>query len=442
MFSHKYLPQTDSDIKEMLAASGVSNLEDLYSDVPESLRLKKDYNIPLGKSEAEVRKIFSSLANKDKQLICFGGAGVYDHYIPSVIDYITSRSEFLTSYTPYQAEISQGTLQYIFEYQSMMSELTGLEVSNASLYDGATATAEAMMTAISVTKKKARVLLSSTLNPQVVRVVETYAKFHGVNLTMIPEKDGVTDLSFVKQELAIGDIAGVIVPLPNYYGIVEDYSGLANDVHAAKAVLIMECVAADLALLKSPGEWGADIAVGSGQSLGLPMAYGGANVGFFCAREEFLRKIPGRIVGATIDSEGKRAFCLTLQTREQHIRREKATSNICSNEGMQTLCVAIYLSIMGKRGLQEAASKSFSGAHYLYEELLKTGKFEKVYDAPFFNEFCLESKINPDKWEKTCEVAGFFGGVRIENTNRIMFAVTELRTKEEMDALVALAKDM
>ena len=172
------------------------------------------------------------------------------------------------------------------------------------------------------------------------------------------------------------------------------------------------------------------------------MAYGGANVGFFCAREEFLRKIPGRIVGATIDSEGKRAFCLTLQTREQHIRREKATSNICSNEGMQTLCVAIYLSIMGKRGLQEAASKSFSGAHYLYEELLKTGKFEKVYDAPFFNEFCLESKINPDKWEKTCEVAGFFGGVRIENTNRIMFAVTELRTKEEMDALVALAKDM
>lgn len=442
MFSHKYLPHTDNDIKEMLEASGVGCLDDLYSDVPESLRLKKDYDIPKGKSEAEIRKIFSSLAGKNKQLVCFGGAGVYDHYVPSVIDYLASRSEFLTSYTPYQAEISQGTLQYIFEYQSMMAELTGLDVSNASLYDGSTATAEAMMTAIAVAKKKNRVLLSSTLNPQVIRVAETYAKFHGISLTKIPEINGITDLAYLKQELAKGDVAGVVVPLPNYYGIVEDYTGLADEVHAAKAILIMECVPADLALLKTPGEWGADIAVGSGQSLGLPMGYGGTNIGFFCAREEFLRKIPGRIVGATVDFEGKRAFCLTLQTREQHIRREKATSNICSNEGMQTLCVAIYLSLMGKRGLKEAATKSYSGAHYLFDELLKTGKFEKAYDAPFFNEFCLEIKADPNEWSRVCEDAGFFGGVRIKDSNRIIFAVTELRSKSEIDSLVELAKEL
>ncbi len=440
--SQKYLPQTESDIKEMLAVAGVKSLEDLYSDVPESLRLKRDYRLPKGKSEAEIRKVFNELACKNKQLVCFGGAGVYDHYVPAVSDYIASRSEFLTSYTPYQAEISQGTLQYIFEYQSMMAELTGMDVSNASLYDGATATAEAIMTAVAVTKKKTRVLLSSTLNPQIIKVAETYAKFQGVALTIIPEKNGVTDLEFVSAELAKGDIAGVIVPLPNYYGIVEDFTGLADEIHNAKAILIMECVASDLALLKTPGEWGADIAVGSGQSLGLPMSYGGANMGFFCTRNMFLRKMPGRIVGTTVDHDGKRAFCLTLQTREQHIRREKATSNICSNEGMQTLYVAIYLSLMGKKGLCEAATKSYNGAHYLYEELLKTEKFSKVFDAPFFNEFCLEIKGCPEKWAKICEDAGFFGGVNIKGTNRILFAVTELRSKEEIDALVLLTNKL
>ena len=321
MCPHKYLPHTESDLKEMLSVAGVYSLDELYSDVPETLRLKRDYDIPEAESEEGVRKEFHAMSSINKQLVCFAGAGVYDHYVPSVADYIASRSEFLTSYTPYQAEISQGTLQYIFEYQSMMAELTGMSISNASLYDGATATAEAAMMAIAVTKRKSRLLLSSTLNPRVIRVVETYAKFRGIALTKIPEKEGITDLSFLKKELAKGDVAGVIVPLPNYYGIVEDYTGLADEVHAAKAILIMECVPADLALLKTPGEWGADIAVGSGQSLGLPMQYGGANVGFLCTREAYLRKMPGRIVGATVDAEGKRAFCLTMQTREQHIRR-------------------------------------------------------------------------------------------------------------------------
>lgn len=442
MCPHKYLPHTESDLKEMLSVAGVYSLDELYSDVPETLRLKRDYDIPEAESEEGVRKEFHAMSSINKQLVCFAGAGVYDHYVPSVADYIASRSEFLTSYTPYQAEISQGTLQYIFEYQSMMAELTGMSISNASLYDGATATAEAAMMAIAVTKRKSRLLLSSTLNPRVIRVVETYAKFRGIALTKIPEKEGITDLSFLKKELAKGDVAGVIVPLPNYYGIVEDYTGLADEVHAAKAILIMECVPADLALLKTPGEWGADIAVGSGQSLGLPMQYGGANVGFLCTREAYLRKMPGRIVGATVDAEGKRAFCLTMQTREQHIRREKATSNICSNEGIQTLYVAIYLSIMGKKGVREAALKSYTGAHYLHKELLKTEIFEKVYDAPFFNEFCLEAKVNPSEWEKACEDAGILGGVRIKKSNRILFAVTELRSKDEMYKLVAIAKSL
>lgn len=442
MASQKYLPQTESDIQKMLSVAGLKSLDDLYSDIPAALRLGRDYNLPEGKSETEVRKIFGNLAQNSKQLICFGGAGVYDHYVPAVSDYITSRSEFLTSYTPYQAEISQGTLQYIFEYQSMMAELTGMDVSNASLYDGATAAAEAMMTALAVTKKKTRILLSATLNPQVIKVVLTYAKFQGVATIIIPEKNGVTDKDAVYAELAKGDVAGVIVPLPNYYGIVEDYTGLAEEIHKAKGVLIMECVASDLAVLKTPGEWDADIAVGSGQSLGLPMAFGGSNMGFFCTREAYLRKMPGRIVGATVDSDGKRAFCLTLQTREQHIRREKATSNICSNEGMMTLYIAIYMSLMGKKGLQEAAAKSYAGAHYLYDELLKTGKFAKVYDAPFFNEFCVEIKGDADAWTKVCEEAGFFGGVKLKDSNRILFAVTELRTKEEIDTLVSLSNKL
>ncbi len=436
--SQKYLPHTESDLSEMLSVTGVSSLQNLYDDIPDNLKLKGDYDLPSAMSELEIRKTFASLAEKNKVLTCFAGGGVYDHYIPAVSDYIVSRSEFLTCYTPYQAEISQGTLQYIFEYQTMMVALTGLEISNASLYDGATAAAEAMMTAIAVTKKKSRVLLSATLNPRVIKVVETYAKFNGVKLTVIPESDGVTDLEAMRVELAVGDVAGVILPEPNYYGIVEDFTGVADDIHAAKAVMIVHCVPSDLAYLKTPGEWGADIAVGSGQSLGLSMSYGGPYVGFFCARKSILRKMPGRIVGATVDSKGRRAFCLTMQTREQHIRREKATSNICSNQGVMTLYIAIYLSLMGKRGLQEAAAISYSGAHYLYKALMDSGKFKQVYSAPFFNEFCLEAKFDLNEWERICTENGIMGGIRIDNTNRLLFAVTEVNTKEDMDKLVSL----
>lgn len=439
MIVHKYLPQTDDDVKKMLDVAGVKSLDDLYSDIPKSLLLNRDYNLPEGKSEVEIRKIFKAMSDKDKPLVSFGGAGVYDHYVPSVSDYIASRSEFLTSYTPYQAEISQGTLQYIFEYQTMMAELTGMDVSNASLYDGATAVAEAMMTAIAVTKKKTRILLSSTLNPQTVNVALTYAKFHGVPVTLIPEKNGITDLDFMREELSKGDVAGVVLSQPNFYGIVENFDGVADEIHDVKAVMIMDCVPADLALLKTPSEWNADIAVGSGQSLGLPMVYGGANLGFFCTRQSYLRKMPGRVVGATLDANGRRAFCLTLQTREQHIRREKATSNICSNEGLQTLYVAVYLSLMGERGLREAALKSYNGAHYLCDALAGTGRFTKVYEVPFFNEFCMKYNGDAEDWTRKCTDAGFLGGVNIGD-GRFLFAVTELRTKEEMDKLVSLVK--
>ena len=328
----KYFPHTEEEIKEMLRVAGVNSLEELYSDVPESIRFKGDYDIPEAKSEIELRQLLESFGLLNDQLTSFAGAGVYDHYTPAVIPNIISRSEFLTSYTPYQAEISQGTLHYIFEYQSMMAELTGMDISNASMYDGTTATAEAAIMAMNAGKKCTKVLASRTVDPKTMQVVETYAKYHGFDIEMIDEKDGTTDREDMRRRLAEGGVAGVILQMPNYYGIVEDYTGFTDDIHESKALMIMNSVAADLAVLKSPGEWGADIAVGDGQSLGIPMSFGGPSVGYMCCNEKLIRKMPGRIVGLTKDNRGQRAFVLTLQAREQHIRRQKATSNICSNE--------------------------------------------------------------------------------------------------------------
>ena len=421
--SFKYFPHTGRDIEEMLARVGVKSLDDLYADVPESIRWKGDYDLP----EAM------------KQLTCFAGAGVYDHYTPSVIPYIVERSEFLTSYTPYQAEISQGTLHYIFEYQSMMTRLTGMDISNASMYDGTTATAEAMMMAVASAKKADTVLVSDTVDPKTVDVVKTYAHFHGVNIEMIAQDNGATDIAAMKQRLAEGGVAGVIVQQPNRYGIVEDYDGVADACHDNKALMIMNSIAADLALLKTPGEWGADIAVGDGQSLGLPMSFGGPYVGYMCCTEKLMRKMPGRIVGETKDSNGNRAFVLTLQAREQHIRRQKATSNICSNESLMALYVTIYMSIMGKQGIKEAAAMSYAGAHYLCDELLKTGRFKLAYDRPFFNEFCVKYDGDVDGLQRKLADNGILGGVKVAD-DVIMFAVTERRTKEEIDKLVSLAK--
>lgn len=433
--TYKYFPHTEEDVRQMLDRIGVKSLDDLYADVPEEIRFHGDYKLPEAMSELEVRRFMEALGAENQQLVCFSGAGVYDHYTPAIVPNLTQRSEFLTSYTPYQAEISQGTLHYIFEYQSMMAELTGMDVSNASLYDGATATAEAMLMAYTANKKADTVLVSETVDPKVRRVVETYAKYHGVTIKTVKATDGVTDRADMEARFAEGGVAGLIVQSPNYYGILEDYTGFADICHGQKALFIVNSVAADLALIKTPKEWGADIAVGDGQSLGIPMTFGGPTVGYMCVTEKLIRKMPGRIVGMTRDSRGQRVFVLTLQAREQHIRREKATSNICSNESLMALFVTIYLAVMGKEGLKEAAEMSYAAAHYLKDRLTETGHFRLTYQQPFFNEFCVDYDGNVNALQQACAQQGYLAGVKVGDRT-LMFAATEKRTQAEIDGLV------
>lgn len=436
----KFFPQTKEEIEHMLKQAGMNSLDDLYADVPEQIRFRGEYDLPEPMSETEIRSLFEKLGEKNRRLTVFAGAGCYDHYTPAVVPNIISRSEFLTSYTPYQAEISQGTLHYIFEYQSMMAELTGMDVSNASMYDGSTATAEAAIMALASTKKTDTVLVSASVDPKVLNVVKTYAHFHGFNVELIAENDGATDKEQMDARLEKGGVAGVIVQQPNYHGIVEDFSGFADSCHAHKSLFIVNSVAADLALLKTPGEWGADVAVGDGQSLGIPMAFGGPSVGYMCCTEKLMRKMPGRIVGKTVDNRGQRVFVLTLQAREQHIRRQKATSNICSNESLMALFVTIYMSVMGKEGVKEAAQMSYDGAHYLHDALIATGLFSDKYERPFFNEFCVKYNGDVDRLQQRFIENGILGGVKVD-ADTLMFAVTEKRTKEEIDKLVNIAKE-
>lgn len=436
----KFFPQTKEEIEQMLKQAGMNSLDDLYADVPEQIRFRGEYDLPEPMSETEIRSLFEKLGEKNRRLTVFAGAGCYDHYTPAVVPNIISRSEFLTSYTPYQAEISQGTLHYIFEYQSMMAELTGMDVSNASMYDGSTATAEAAIMALASTKKTDTVLVSASVDPTVLNVVKTYAHFHGFNVELIAENDGATDKEQMDARLEKGGVAGVIVQQPNYHGIVEDFSGFADSCHAHKSLFIVNSVAADLALLKTPGEWGADVAVGDGQSLGIPMSFGGPSVGYMCCTEKLMRKMPGRIVGKTVDNRGQRVFVLTLQAREQHIRRQKATSNICSNESLMALFVTIYMSVMGKEGVKEAAQMSYDGAHYLHDALIATGLFSDKYERPFFNEFCVKYNGDVDRLQQRFIENGILGGVKVD-ADTLMFAVTEKRTKEEIDKLVNIAKE-
>ena len=434
---YKYFPHTTEDLQVMLAKVGVKSLDELYAQIPDSIRFKGDYQIPSEMSEIEVRRLFEKLGSQNHQMTCFAGYGVYDHYTPAVVPSLLQRSEFLTSYTPYQDEISQGTLHYIFEYQSMMAELTGMDISNASMYDGTTACAEAIMMAVAAGKKVNKVLVSETLNGDIRKVLDTYALHQGIELETVAEKDGVTDLSDLKARLAEGGVAGVIVQQPNAVGIVEDFTGFADACHENKALFIMDSVAADLAVLKTPGEWGADIAVGDGQSLGIPMQFGGPYVGYMCCTEKLIRKMPGRIVGMTKDNRGQRAFVLTLQAREQHIRRQKATSNICSNQSLMALFVTIYMSLMGKQGLKEAAQLSYAGAHYFCDKLLATGKFHLVYDKPFFNEFLVRYDGDVDELFKFYMMNGILPGLKMSDGS-LLIAVTEKRTKEEIDQFVSV----
>ena len=440
--SHRYLPHTEEDIKSMLECCGLNSLDDLYSDVPEQLKFKKDYDLPSEMSETEVRRFFDCLGKKNSNLVCFAGNGFYDHEAPAAVKSIIARSEFLTAYTPYQPEISQGTLQYIFEYQSIICRLTDMEISNASMYDGGTATAEAMMMAVSAARKRKKVLVSALLHNAVRETIDTYAHYHGVEIVEIPENGGVADKAAFESIVAGDDIAGVIVPLRNRYGIIEDYTGWADACHAHKTLLIMNCIAADLAVIKTPGEWGADVAVGDAQSLGIPLCYGGPYLGFMAVKKPLMRKIPGRIVGATKDADGRRVFVLTLQAREQHIRREKATSNICSNQGLMSLFVTVYTALNGKAGLCEINRLGINGAHYLADKICKTGKAALTYpDKTFLNEFTLTTQAPAKCIVDEALKSGILAGVAIAE-NLLLVAVTEKQTVEEMDKLAEIIEKL
>ncbi len=429
---HKYLPHTKENIEEMLKVIGASSIDELFGQIPQSLKNSKPYQIPSQMSDRTLTKHMQELASKNKELIVFRGAGSYDNYIPSAVKSLISRQEFLTSYTPYQPEVSQGTLHYIFEYQSMICELTGMDVSNASMYDGATATAEAMFMAYGQTRKN-KILISATLNPHVIEVVLTYAKYRNIEVVIVPEKQGITDIEFVKENAA--DTMGLIVSTPNYYGIIEDYHGVSDIIHEHKGLLIINQEGQSLALIKNAREYDADIACGELQALGIPMSFGGPYLGYLATKNAYVRKMPGRICGMTTDVDGKKAFVLTLQAREQHIRRAKANSNICSNQSLLALSVTIYLSLLGKQGFKQLATEAFKKAHKLEQLLLETKLFEKVYDQPYFNEFVLKPLFDISLLEDYLVKEDILGPLVIKD-NLLLFAVTEKRTLEEINLLV------
>ena len=434
-----YVPNTPEERQQMLSAIGLSSMEDLFADIPAQARLNRPLNLPVGKSEQEVRKIFKALSGEAGELPLFRGAGAYRHYIPAVVNAITSRAEFYTAYTPYQAEMSQGMLQSIFEYQTLLCELTGLDASNASVYDGGTACAEAMVMLRGATRKS-KVLYSAGLNPQFIGTLKTYAHFAGFELVEIPlNSEGLTDLSAL--EANAQGAAGALVQSPNFFGCVEAYAPAAELLHTHKALLVAVVNPISLGLLKRPGDCGADICVGEGQPLGIPLCAGGPYLGFMTAKQQYIRNLPGRIVGETADNEGNRAFVLTLQAREQHIRREKASSNICSNQSLCAMSAAVYLAAMGPQGLKEVASLCLQKAHYLRDGILTIpGMRARYLDTPFFHEFVIDSEKEPAVLNAKLRDRGFIGGLRLNRyfpgESGILYCATEMNTREEIDAFL------
>lgn len=440
---YPYIPNTSDDEKRMLEAIGAKSVDSLFSDVPDELKLNRPLNLPNSMSELEVRNILTKLSKENKttnDLTCFLGAGAYDHYIPSIVNHVISRSEFYTSYTPYQAEISQGTHQYIFEYQTLIANLTGMDVSNASLYDVGSGLGEAAIMATNITRKD-EIVVSKTVHPDSRRVLKTYAHVQGLKVIEIDETDGVTNLEELEKNIG-KNTAAVIVQNPNFFGIIEDVKAVEEITHSnKKTMLVVSVDPISLGILKSPGELGADIVVGEGQSLGLPLNFGGPYLGFIATTQKNMRKLSGRIVGESIDADGNRAFVLTLQAREQHIRREKATSNICSNQGLNTLASAVYMVAMGKSGLKEVATQSTLKAHYAYNSMINTGKYKPLFDKPFFKEFAVTSDIAGDKINDTLLKDNILGGFLLDTyypqyKGGILYCVTEKRTKGEIDKLV------
>lgn len=440
----KYVPNTDADRRRMLDAIGVASVEELFSDIPKEVRLKRELDLPKALSEPELIAHMESLAKANsttEEYACFLGAGAYDHFVPSAVHHITGRSEFYTAYTPYQAEISQGVLQSIYEYQSLICELTGMDLATASHYDGATATAESAIVAKNATRRP-EVLMLTSVNPEYRRVTATYTKNAGLTVTEVPydQKTGQCDIERLKS-LISDKTAAVIAQSPNFFGIIEDMEAISEIAHRAGALFTAVVDPISLGILKPPGEYGADMAVGEGQALGNTLSYGGPYLGFFTATRDQMRRVPGRIAGATVDKDGNRGFVLTLQAREQHIRRERALSNICSNQALNALAAAVYLSLAGKTGIQEAAKLCLSKAHYAAAEIAKIPGYSLRFSGPFFKEFAVTMPHEPLGVARALLGQKILGPYPLGQAYRghekdALFAVTEKRTREEIDRLV------
>lgn len=432
-----YVPSTPAQRREMLDRLGMENWRELYRDVPESMILQKPLNIPTGMSELEAGRAVSAMAEKNRMYrTILRGAGAYDRYIPSIVKYIPAKEEFLTAYTPYQAELSQGLLQSIFEYQTMICELTGMDVSNASVYDGATAAAEAA--AMCRDRKRRVTLISAAAHPDTVNTVRTYCYGTGDALRVIPARDGRTDLEALKAMLT-DDVASVYIQQPNFFGLFEDAEAIGQAVHAAGAMYVMGCDPIALAIMKTPRDCGADVAVGEGQPLGMPISYGGPYLGFMTTTNKHMRRLPGRIVGETVDSRGERAYVLSLQAREQHIRREKAGSNICSNQALCALTAGLYMAAMGPGGMAEAARQSMAKAHYLASALCVLPGVSMKYDGAYFDEFLLEMP-RAEEILSALEEAGILGGLPVEGG--VLWCVTEKAPREELDRTASIVKEV
>ena len=437
---HRYLPMTEQDKQEMLGAIGVKSVDELFQDIPEQVRFKGEYNIKPAKPESSLMKELSRMAGKNadtKSYASFLGAGVYDHYAPVIVDHVISRSEFYTAYTPYQPEISQGELQAIFEFQTMICELTGMDTANSSMYDGGTALAEAAMLSAGQTKRK-KILVSQAVHPEARAVIRSYASGQRVEVAEIPYKDGVTDMAAMKEMMG-SDIAGVIVQYPNFFGRIEPLKEMESIIHEQKAMFIVSSNPLSLGALTPPGALGADIVAGDAQPFGIPAAFGGPHCGYFAVTKKLVRKVPGRLVGQTVDEDGKRGFVLTLQAREQHIRRDKATSNICSNQALNALAASVAMTALGKKGVREIAVQNIQKAHYAKKRLAEKG-LDIIFDGPSFNEFVVKLPASYEKVNKALFDQGIIGGFDLgrdypELKDHMLVAVTELRTKEEIDAL-------
>lgn len=445
-----FIPHTDQEKDTMLASIGVRHLEDLFTAVPEKLRFPK-LDLPPGLTEMEVLeelKDFAYANESTNDLVCFLGAGAYKHYIPAAVDALISRGEFFSAYTPYQPEISQGTLQAIFEFQTLIANLTGMEVSNASHYDGATAAAEAgVMAYHNFRGKRSKIILSSTIHPQYKEVIDTYlCGYENVELITAKTDDGLFENPNTLTNLIDDQTALVIVQYPDFFGRLNDYSQLVQKTHEAGALIAFIVNPIALGLLKTPGELGADIVVGEGQPLGIPLSYGGPYLGFLATKGEFVRKISGRLVGETVDNSGRRGYVLTLTAREQHIRREKATSNICSNQGLMALAATIYMSLLGKSGLKHVANLCYQKAHYAADLINKLAGFEVLNEKPFFHEFVVKCPVGVEHINQHLLDNGFLGGFDLGKVdpvlkNHMLIAVTEVLTKNEIDDFANALKE-